>query len=62
MQSFNEKVLDIFHRRRAVEIGFLVRTVLKPVPIKRTEAALMEGILRAALKGQTGLALQNLGL
>jgi hypothetical protein len=38
-----------------VEIGFLVRTVLKSALVKKTEEALMEEILTAALNGQTGI-------
>src|ERR1017187_752874 len=55
MQSFSNKILDVLHRRGAVEIGFLVRTVLKSAPVKKTEKALMEEILKAALNGKAGI-------
>ena len=58
MQSFNKTILDVLHKRGAMEIRFLVRTALKSaksVPIKKAEDALMEEILLAALNGKTGI-------
>lgn len=56
VQSFNQTMLDVLHRRGATEVKFLVRTVLKSRPLKKTEEALIEKILISAFNGKTGIA------
>ncbi|MCX6622376.1 MAG: hypothetical protein NTY38_15160 [Acidobacteria bacterium] len=59
MQSFNKAMLDILHRRGAMEIRFLVRTVRRSTPVRRAEEALVEEILIAALNGKTGITVKE---
>jgi len=54
MQSFNERVRDVLHKRGSLELRFLVRTARRGTAIKKTDEALMEAILVSALNGKRG--------
>jgi hypothetical protein len=54
MRSFKTAVLETLHQRGALEIRFLVRTVLRSVPLEKSEFQVIRGLLPEALSGKAG--------